>query len=118
MHLPGKRHNEKITLSLLAISLLNASAAFADTITPVPAAIANHNGPVRIAIIRNLDSDDNTSQFIAGTMQEGRKLGFKISTFRSNGDDARFQGFVNQAISQKYAALSCHTAKIPKRPRW
>ena len=44
---------KKITLSLLALSLLNASAAFADTVTPVPAAIANHEGPIRIAVIRN-----------------------------------------------------------------
>ncbi|MCE0546318.1 sugar ABC transporter substrate-binding protein, partial [Klebsiella pneumoniae] len=31
-------------------------------------------------------------------LQEGKKLGFKISTFLSNGDDAKFQDFVNQAI--------------------
>ena len=66
---------KKITLSLLAASLFAASAV-ADTVVPVPAAIASHQGPVRIAVIRNLGSDDNTTQFVAGAIQEGRKLGF------------------------------------------
>ena len=104
---------KKITLSLLAVSLLNASAAFADTAAPVPAVIAQHEGPVRIAIIRNLGSDDNTTQFVAGAIQEGRKLGFKVSTFLSNGDDARFQDFVNQAISQKYDGIILSHGKDP-----
>jgi simple sugar transport system substrate-binding protein len=45
--------------------------------TPVPAAIAEHSGPIRIAVIRNLGSDDNTTQFVAGALQEGKKLGLK-----------------------------------------
>ena len=102
---------KKITLSLLALSLLNATAAFADA--TVPAVIANHEGPGRIAIIRNLGSDDNTTQFVAGAIQEGRKLGFKVSTFLSNGDDARFQDFVNQAISQKYDGIILSHGKDP-----
>lgn len=102
---------KKITLSLLAVSLLNASAAFADA--TVPAVIANHEGPVRIAIIRNLGSDDNTTQFVAGAIQQGRQLGFKVSTFLSNGDDARFQDFVNQAISQKYDGIILSHGKDP-----
>ncbi|MBD9661642.1 MULTISPECIES: sugar ABC transporter substrate-binding protein [Pantoea] len=102
---------KKITLSLLAVSLLNASAAFADA--AVPEVIANHEGPVRIAIIRNLGSDDNTTQFVAGAIQQGRQLGFKVSTFLSNGDDARFQDFVNQAISQKYDGIILSHGKDP-----
>lgn len=102
---------KKITLSLLAVSLLNASAAFADA--AVPAVIANHEGPVRIAIIRNLGSDDNTTQFVAGAIQQGRQLGSKVSTFLSNGDDARFQDFVNQAISQKYDGIILSHGKDP-----
>ncbi|MEN4829925.1 sugar ABC transporter substrate-binding protein [Pantoea vagans] len=104
---------QKITLSLLAMSLLNASAAFADTVTPVPAAIASHDGLIRIAVIRNLGSDDNTTQFVAGAIQQGRQLGFKVSTFLSNGDDARFQDFVNQAISQKYDGIVLSHGKAP-----
>ncbi|MDP0978090.1 sugar ABC transporter substrate-binding protein, partial [Klebsiella pneumoniae] len=54
---------------------------------------------------RNLGSDYNTTQFVAGARQDVKKLGFKISTFLSNGDDANFQDFVNQAISHKYAGI-------------
>ncbi|CAO98472.1 sugar ABC transporter substrate-binding protein [Erwinia tasmaniensis] len=102
----------KFTLSLLALSLLTTSSAFAAD-AAIPAAIANHDGPVRVAVIRNLGSDDNTTQFVAGAVQEGRKLGFKVSTFLSNGDDARFQDFVNQAISQKYDAIILSHGKDP-----
>ncbi|PVY71440.1 monosaccharide ABC transporter substrate-binding protein (CUT2 family) [Pectobacterium versatile] len=80
---------------------------------PFPAAIANHDGPVRIAVIRNLGSDDNTTQFVSGVLEEGKKLGFKVSTFLSNGDDARFQDFVNQAISQKYDGIILSQGRDP-----
>ncbi|MFS2221544.1 sugar ABC transporter substrate-binding protein [Pantoea sp. B65] len=105
---------KKFTTSLLALSLLTALPAFAtQTLAPVPAAIANHNGPIRVAVIRNLGSDDNTTQFVAGAIQEGKKLGFKVSTFLSNGDDARFQDFVNQAISQKYDGIILSHGRDP-----
>lgn len=104
---------KKMTFSLLALSLLSTSAAFADTVAPVPDAIASHDGPIRIAVIRNLGSDDNTTQFIAGAIQQGRLLGFKVSTFLSNGDDARFQDFVNQVISQKYDGIVLSHGKAP-----
>ncbi|MFU9137658.1 sugar ABC transporter substrate-binding protein [Erwinia tasmaniensis] len=104
---------KKLPLALLAISLLPTAPTFAETGAAVPAAIANHAGPVRIAVIRNLGSDDNTTQFVAGAIQEGRSLGFKVSTFLSNGDDARFQDFVNQAISQKYDGIILSHGKDP-----
>ena len=72
---------KKIALSLVALGLFTALHGFAATPAPLPAAIANHDGPIRIAVIRNLGSDDNTTQFIAGAIQEGKKLGFKVSTF-------------------------------------
>ncbi|CCG89099.1 sugar ABC transporter substrate-binding protein [Erwinia piriflorinigrans] len=103
---------KKFTPSLLALSLFATLPVFAAD-TAVPAAIANHAGPVRVAVIRNLGSDDNTTQFVAGAVQEGRKLGFKVSTFLSNGDDARFQDFVNQAISQKYDGIILSHGKDP-----
>ncbi|KQN53849.1 substrate-binding domain-containing protein [Erwinia sp. E602] len=103
---------KKITLSLLALSLLSSLPALAADVA-IPAAIADHQGPVRVAVIRNLGSDDNTTQFVAGAIQEGRKLGFKVSTFLSNGDDARFQDFVNQAISQKYDGIILSHGKDP-----
>lgn len=104
---------KKLTLSLLALGLLSSLPGFAATPAPVPDAIASHNGPVRIAVIRNLGSDDNTTQFVAGAIQEGKKLGFKVSTFLSNGDDAKFQDFVNQAISQKYDGIILSQGRDP-----
>ncbi|GLW36940.1 sugar ABC transporter substrate-binding protein [Pectobacterium carotovorum subsp. carotovorum] len=107
---------KKFTPALLALSLLTALPALANqnaTIAPVPTAIANHDGPVRIAVIRNLGSDDNTTQFVSGVLEEGKKLGFKVSTFLSNGDDARFQDFVNQAISQKYDGIILSQGRDP-----
>jgi simple sugar transport system substrate-binding protein len=106
---------KKISASLLVLSLLAAAPAFAAeaTLAAVPAVIAQHQGPVRIAVIRNLGSDDNTTQFLAGTIKEGRKLGFKVDTFLSNGDDAKFQDFVNQAISQKYDGIILSQGRGP-----
>ncbi|PKH23662.1 sugar ABC transporter substrate-binding protein [Enterobacterales bacterium CwR94] len=103
---------KKLTLSLLAASLLTSFTAFAAP-TPVPAAIANHDGPIRVAVIRNLGSDDNTTQFVAGAIQQGKKLGFEVKTFLSQGDDARFQDLVSQAISQKYDAIILSHGKAP-----
>ncbi|KAI3484489.1 hypothetical protein L1887_52579 [Cichorium endivia] len=96
-----------------ALRLFTALPGFAATPAPLPTAIANHDGPIRIAVIRNLGSDDNTTQFIAGAIQEGKKLGFKVSTFLSNGDDAKFQDFVNQAISQKYDGIILSQGRDP-----
>lgn len=97
----------------MALGLLTSLPGLAATPTPLPPAIANHDGPIRIAVIRNLGSDDNTTQFVAGAIQEGKKLGFKVSTFLSNGDDAKFQDFVNQAISQKYDGIILSQGRDP-----
>lgn len=96
---------KKIALSLMTLGLLQSTAALATAPTPVPAAIAEHSGPIRIAVIRNLGSDDNTTQFVSGALQEGKKLGFKISTFLSNGDDAKFEDFVNGPSARNTMAL-------------
>ncbi|MCL2896177.1 sugar ABC transporter substrate-binding protein [Brenneria tiliae] len=107
---------KKFTPALLALSLATAFPVFAAetaAIAPLPQALAQHDGPVRIAVIRNLGSDDNTTQFISGVLEEGKKLGFKVSTFLSNGDDARFQDFVNQAISQKYDGIILSQGRDP-----
>ena len=104
---------KKVALSLLTLGLLSSLPGYAATPAPVPAAIANHDGQIRIAVIRNLGSDDNTTQFVAGAIQEGKKLGFKVSTFLSNGDDAKFQDFVNQAITQKYDGIILSQGRDP-----
>ena len=99
--------------SLMTLGLLQSTAALATAPTPVPAAIAEHNGPIRIAVIRNLGSDDNTPVCRRGVAGR-QKLGFKISTFLSNGDDAKFR-LRQPAISQKYDGiiLSRGVTRIP-----
>ncbi|AIN16902.1 periplasmic binding domain protein [Yersinia rochesterensis] len=107
---------KKFSSPLLALSLLTALPVFAAdtaTVAPIPDAIANHEGQIKIAVIRNLGSDDNTTQFLSGVLKEGKKLGFKVDTFLSNGDDARFQDFVNQAISQKYDGIILSQGRDP-----
>jgi simple sugar transport system substrate-binding protein len=56
-------------------------------------------------VIRNLSSDDHTKQFLDGAISEGKSFGFKVDTFLSNNDDARFQELVSQAIQQGYDGL-------------
>jgi simple sugar transport system substrate-binding protein len=52
---------------------LAASTAMAQQ---VPSSIASHAGPIKVAVIRNLGSDDHTNQFLAGAKEEGTALGF------------------------------------------
>ncbi|ADU70586.1 sugar ABC transporter substrate-binding protein [Pantoea sp. At-9b] len=104
---------KSLAITLLSLSLLSSVVSAAQTLAPLPAALANHQGPIRIAVIRNLGSDDNTTQFVAGAIQQGKQLGFKVSTFLSQGDDARFQDFVNQAISQKYDGIILSQGRAP-----
>ena len=59
----------------------------------------------RIAVIRNLGTDDHTKQFIDGAKKEGSKLGLKVDTFLSNGNDAKFKQLVDQAVLKKYDGI-------------
>ncbi|HBH66849.1 MAG TPA: sugar ABC transporter substrate-binding protein [Erwinia persicina] len=100
-------------IALLTLWVASALSVCAATLAPLPEKIASHDGPIRIAVIRNLGSDDNTTQFVQGAVQQGKALGFKVSTFLSNGDDARFQDFVEQAISQKYDGIILSQGRAP-----
>ncbi|MGM8364458.1 substrate-binding domain-containing protein [Virgibacillus sp. W0181] len=60
---------------------------------------------VKIAVIRNLPSDDHTKQFLDGARAEGEAFGFTVDTFISDGDDAKFQDLVKQAIQKDYDGL-------------
>jgi len=103
----------KPLLPLLALWVASVLPVHASTPAPVPEKLASHDGQVRIAVIRNLGSDDNTTQFVQGAVQQGKALGFKVSTFLTNGDDAKFQDFVNQAISQKYDGIILSQGRAP-----
>jgi len=89
---------------------LVASAAMAQQ---VPPKIAHHKGQIKVAVIRNLGSDDHTNQFLAGAKEEGTSLGFKVDTFITNGEDARFQDYANQVQNQGYAAVILSHGKDP-----
>ncbi|MEQ6390274.1 sugar ABC transporter substrate-binding protein [Bacillaceae bacterium S4-13-58] len=80
----------------------NESNANNKKIEGVPEAM---QGDVKVAVIRNLPSDDHTKQFLDGARNEGEAFGFKVDTFISDGDDARFQDLVRQAIQKDYDGL-------------
>ncbi|SHF17034.1 simple sugar transport system substrate-binding protein [Seinonella peptonophila] len=107
---------KKIVISVLAIISLLALAACGNSpnaqkkISGVPDGV---QGGKRIAVIRNLTSDDHTKQFLDGARTEGQAFGFKVDTFISNGDDARFQELVNQAIQGNYDGLIISHGKKP-----
>jgi len=100
----------KRILAMALVAVVAASTGFAQT---VPDKIANHKGPVKIAVVRNLGSDDNTTQFVGGVKEEGKALGFQVDVFLTNGDDAKFQDFVNQAITQKYDGIILSQGRDP-----
>lgn len=60
---------------------------------------------LKIAVIRNLPSDDHTKQFLDGTRSEGESFGFVVDTFIADNDDAKFQELVAQAIAKGYDGL-------------
>lgn len=62
-------------------------------------------GEVKVAVIRNLPSDDHTKQFLDGARSEGEAFGFKVETFIAENDDAKFQELVAQAIQKDYNGL-------------
>lgn len=62
-------------------------------------------GGKKVAVIRNLPSDDHTKQFLDGARSEGESFGFKVDTFIADNDDAKFQELVAQAIQKNYDGL-------------
>lgn len=71
----------------------------------VPEAITGNAGGMKIAVVRNLPSDDHTKQFLDGARSEGESFGFKVDTFIADNDDAKFQELVAQAIQKDYDGL-------------
>lgn len=74
------------------------------TTTEAPSTDAGEE-KIKIAVIRNLPSDDHTKQFLDGAVTEGKSFGYQVDTFISNGDDARFQELVAQQIQKDYDGL-------------
>jgi simple sugar transport system substrate-binding protein len=60
---------------------------------------------LRVAVIRNLPSDDHTKQFLDGARKEGESFGMTVDTFIADNDDAKFQELVAQAVTKGYDGL-------------
>ena len=101
---------KRIASVLIAISVV-AAVGFAQA--GVPAKIAGHQGVIKVAVIRNLGSDDHTNQFLAGAKEEGESLGFKVDTFITNGEDAKFQDYATMVMNQDYDAVILSHGKDP-----
>ncbi|PKO11885.1 MAG: ABC transporter substrate-binding protein [Chloroflexi bacterium HGW-Chloroflexi-10] len=100
-------------LVLIAVFLLSACSPAA-TATPAPAVDdattlegvpAGVTPGLKIAVIRNLPSDDHTKQFLDGARTEGESFGFVVDTFIADNDDVKFQDLVAQAIQKGYDGL-------------
>ncbi len=112
-----KRYALVFLMVAMAASMVFAGAqqesAGASDMAGVPEKIAKNPGGVKIAVIRNLGSDDHTNQFLAGAKEEGEAMGFKVDTFITNGEDAKFQDFVNLALNQDYDGIILSHGKDP-----
>ncbi len=99
-------------IAAVLIGIAGAAAlSFAQAKIPDP--IARHSGPIKVAVIRNLGSDDHTNQFLAGAKEEGEALGFKVDTFITNGEDAKFQDFATMVMNQDYDGIILSHGKDP-----
>lgn len=76
----------------------------------VPEALTSKQ--IRVAVVRNLSSDDHTKQFLDGARSEGEAFGFVVDTFLSDGDDSRMQELVAQAIQKGYDGLIVSHGKV------
>ncbi|MDF2877186.1 MAG: Periplasmic binding protein domain protein [Clostridia bacterium] len=114
-----KKFLSLFTVVVLATSALvgcgssnsEASSQANDSSTPTEQAAgseeasADSGEKLKIAVIRNLPSDDHTKQFLDGAKSEGESFGYTVDTFISNGDDAKFQELVAQQIQKDYDGL-------------
>lgn len=59
----------------------------------------------KIAVVRNLAAGDHTQQFLDGCVSEGKKFGYKVDTFVTDGVDSKCQETVAQVISKGYDGI-------------
>ncbi|MFC2768305.1 MAG: sugar ABC transporter substrate-binding protein [Mitsuokella sp.] len=59
----------------------------------------------KIAVVRNLQSGDHTQQFLDGCVSEGKKFGYQVDTFVTDGIDSKCQETVAQCISKGYDGI-------------
>lgn len=88
--------------STTSVSQTAVDSTKADGLEGVPEGIKEG---MKVAVVRNLTSDDHTKQFFDGARSEGESFGIKVDTFISDSDDAKFQELVAQAIQKGYDGL-------------
>lgn len=81
-----------LLLSIFMLSMCACSIPFVD-------------GEKKVAIIKNLNLDDNTKQFFDGAINEGELLGYKVDTFVTNSDDELMVEKLNEIIDSGYDGL-------------
>ncbi|GLC82163.1 sugar ABC transporter substrate-binding protein [Lacrimispora brassicae] len=59
----------------------------------------------KIAVVRNLAAGDHTQQFLDGCVSEGKKFGWTVDTFVTDGDDAKAQETIAQVIAKDYQGI-------------
>ncbi|MCD8510477.1 MAG: sugar ABC transporter substrate-binding protein [Bacillus sp. (in: Bacteria)] len=91
-----------LVLGLVACNSDSDAGGAVENIDGVPEGV---QGGKRVAVVRNLPSDDHTVQFFDGARSEGESFGFHVDTFIANNDDVRFQELVAQAIQGNYDGL-------------
>ena len=98
----AKRILSLLTVATLSASLLAGCGSSSESAEGESTETATSG---KIAVIRNLPSDDHTKQFLEGATSEGQALGYQVDTFISNGDDAKFQELVAQQIQKGYDGI-------------
>ncbi len=94
-----------LTTGVLTAATLAGCASSTASTGSKPSSGSSAEQKSKIAVIRNLPSDDHTKQFLEGVTTEGESLGYQVDTFISNGDDAKFQELVAQQIQKGYDGL-------------
>ena len=102
----GKRYLKKaMAVILAAVLLVGCSGKKAEDKTETPVATEGPIAGKKIAVVRNLAAGDHTQQFLDGCVSEGKKFGFTVDTYVTDGDDAKLQETVAQVITKNYDGL-------------
>lgn len=91
-----------VSVLLLLTACNSKGEAINEMVKGVPEGVQDG---IKIAVIRNLPSDDHTKQFLDGARKEGEGFGFTVDTMIAENNDAKFQELVAQAIQQDYDGL-------------
>ena len=100
----------KTASATTAATEAKTEAAKTEAATTAATTAAEAKSPVslagkKVAVVRNLAAGDHTQQFLDGCVSEGKKFGWTVDTFVTDGDDAKTQETVAQVIAKGYDGL-------------